>query len=210
MVQDFNLDTYKYKKSNNPKAQTKIKELIDSMNLTDIWREVNERDRKYTWHGPNSKMSRLDYFLISKNLEESVNKAEIKSGYRSDHSLITLAFTFINQPKGRGVWKFNNSLVGDIEYVNLVKKIILETKQQYCRGEYKENEDPYDLQLAINDQLVFEMLKLNIRARTIPYTAKKTREREQRERFCELELENLHSNLSQDPLDENNKKMRKN
>ena len=84
--------------------------------------------------GPNSKMSRLDYFLISKNLEESVNKAEIKSGYRSDHSLITLAFTFINQPKGRGVWKFNNSLVGDIEYVNLVKKIILETKQNNTVG----------------------------------------------------------------------------
>ena len=62
------------------------------------------------------------------------------------------------------------------------------------------------MQLTINDQLFFEMLKLNIRARTIPYTAKKKREREQRERICELELENLHSNLSQDPQEENKQK----
>ena len=74
VVQDFNLDTVNYKSKNNPKAQEVILELKQSLDLVAIWRENNPNVKRFTLRGPNSKQSRLDYFLISSDLEPFVKK----------------------------------------------------------------------------------------------------------------------------------------
>ena len=127
VVQDFNLDTNNYKARNNIKAHDKVIEMKNCLDLVDIWRANNPNDKRYTWRGPNLKQSRLNYFLISTDFEPDVKKVDIDTSYRSDHSPVYLTLQFYNQTKGKGTWKFNNSLLHDKDYVIEIKKCINDT-----------------------------------------------------------------------------------
>ena len=127
VVQDYEIDTANYRSQNNIKAQQQIIDMKNSLDLIDIWRAINPDTKRYTWRGPDLKQSRHDYFLISSDFEPFVKKVDIEISYRSDHSPVCLALQFYNQTKGRGTWKFNNSLLHDKEYVSKVKKM-------YCRN----------------------------------------------------------------------------
>ena len=131
VVMDYEKDNLNYKHKNNPNAQKHIQEIMINLNLVDIWREKHENQRRYTWIGPHNKQGRLDYFLISTDIAQYIEAADIGIRYKSDHNPISVLFKFVQQERGRGNWKFNNNLLGDVEYVNLIKSCITETVNQY-------------------------------------------------------------------------------
>lgn len=51
--------------------------------------------------------------------------------YRSDHSSVVLSVKINEFKKGKGLWKFNTSLLKDREYVEEIKKCINKIKEQY-------------------------------------------------------------------------------
>ena len=55
----------------------------------------------------------------------------INPGYRTDHCSILLKLKFINNERGRGYWKFNNSLLKNKDCVKLVKNTIREIIDTY-------------------------------------------------------------------------------
>ena len=57
------------------------------------------------------KQARLDYYLINDTCLEYVMDTSINPGYRTDYSSIMLKRKFINNERGRGYCKFNNSLL---------------------------------------------------------------------------------------------------
>ena len=77
--------------------------------------------------------------------------------------------------KGRGYWKFNNSLLKDIDYINLVNDTIERVIRQYAATPYNSdnimNVHPRDLNFVISDQLFFDMLLLEIRGKIISYSS---------------------------------------
>jgi len=161
---DFNLvlnpdiDCHTYLHINNPRSRNKLLEIIDEKGLVDIYREFHEHTQRYTWRKNNPlKQARLDFFLISENLLNSINKADIEPSYRSDHSQISLSINFTNFKKGKGLWRFNNSLLSKLEYVKQIKDKIKEIKQQYAIPVYNfQNLDEIhndEIQFIINDQL---------------------------------------------------------
>ena len=83
--------------------------------------------------------------------------------------------------KGKGLWKFNNSILHDTEYVKLVKKQIKDVKEQYTVHVYNKETirdiDNLDIQLTIDDQLFLEILLTEIRGTTISNATFKKRER---------------------------------
>ena len=182
---DYKIDCKNYQAKNNPQAQNLVNDKLNSLGFLDIWRLRNPGKKSFTWFGPNRKMSRLDYFLISEDLIDNVTDAEIIPGYRTDHSLITLDLCLFKNTKGKGFWKFNNSLLHDKTYVNLVKQCIQETVDQYRTDSALNEFDPKTVPFSVSDSLFFDTLKLMIRGKTIPYCAKKKRERIQ----TELDLE---------------------
>ena len=93
-------------------------------------------------------MSRLDYFFISPEFYGFVTEVDIDISYRSDHSLIIVDLNFITQERGKGYWKFNNSLLYDPEYVKKVMETIHETVSSY---RLPENEA-----LSIDDQMLLK------------------------------------------------------
>ena len=101
----------------------------------------------------------------------------IEIGYRSDHSCVVLQLRFCQYQRGRGLWKFNNSLVRDKQYVVIVKETITKPKCQYAVHVYNleniSNISNKNIQLTINDQLFLETLLMEIRGKIISYENRK-------------------------------------
>ena len=196
VVQDFNLDTVNYKSKNNIKSNEQILEMKNSLDLVDIWRSLNPETKRFTWRGPNKKQSRLDYFLISTDFEPFVKKADIDVSYRSDHSPVYLSLQFYNQSKGKGTWKFNNSLLSDKNYIQEIKNCIKETINQYSLpGTDVEDE------VSLNPHLFWEVLKCMIRGKTISYTSFQKKKYNETEIKLEKKLEILNRSFDNNPSD---------
>ncbi len=58
-------------------------------------------------------------------------------GLHSDHSIITFQTGNHKIKRGRGLWKFNVSLLHDVDYVENVKEIIKECNTEY--GQIKDS-----------------------------------------------------------------------
>jgi len=210
MVIDPKLDTYNYLHINNPKARKVMLEIIkDDLGLIDPWRSYNENVKRFTWRQPNPlKQSRLDFFLVSEELMNFIENSEILPGYRSDHSITTINFVFNDLKKGKSFWKFNNSLLKDINYINVVKTKIKEVINQYVATPH--NPDTIDqihrrdLNFQIGDQLFLDVLLLEIRGITISFSSFKKKENHQNELKLQSEiqaLERQHNILDQNLLE---------
>ena len=187
IVGDYNLvinpqmDYHNYLHVNNPRARNKVLELMETCQLTDVYRELHPDDRIYTWRKANPiKQARLDFFLISEPIVLDVKQADILSSYRSDHSPVSLSIRLNEFQHGKGLWKFNNSLLEDEIYLDQIKSVIVDTKSQYAVLTYDRNNldniPDSEIQFTINDQLFLETLLMEIRAKTISYSIFKTRQ----------------------------------
>ena len=192
IVGDWNLlinpeiDCLNYKNVNNPNARFEVLRLMNDLNLFDVWREENEDEKVFTWRRRNKmgdiQMGRLDFFLVSQSLVNFSCQEKIRSGYRSDHSIIEMTLSF-NQDfsNKKNFWKFNNSLLYNFDFINEAKNSILSTKKQYAVLVYNtdniQNIENDIFETNINPQLFLEMLLLNLRSVSISFsTALKKKE----------------------------------
>lgn len=93
--------------------------IINQCDLNDVWRTKNPHRRRYTWRQPTPPIhSRLDLWLISNSLFDSVEEVDIIPSRRSDYSAIILNLNSCPlQPKGRGYWRLNNSFLNEDKYI---------------------------------------------------------------------------------------------
>ena len=115
------MDCFNYKHINNPKERTFVSNKINDNNLFDTFRELHPSLKGYTWRRKNPlKQSRLDFFLVTENTIKSVKTSKIETGYKSDHSMVTLSLTMNNFEHGKGLWKHNNSPLTDTDYLKAI------------------------------------------------------------------------------------------
>ena len=154
--EDFDLaeDLYSYIKFHGFSPWMDKKDLIGGMN----WEKVLEEE-----------ISKSDavIFLFSENILSFLKNCCVEPSYRSDHSRIILELELNPFIRGKGLWKFNNSLLYDADYVNAIKEKILDVKKQYAALAYnfdninEVNND--DLHFTINSQLFLETLLMEVR-----------------------------------------------
>ena len=114
----------------------KLTEINETLDLRDIWRVRNPTKRKYTFrqnHLSGITQWRLDYILISQNPQEYVKKCDVLNALSTDHSLIFCSISKrneFNKGKGKDLWKFNNSLTSNTDFVEQMKQLIENIKQQ--------------------------------------------------------------------------------
>jgi exonuclease III len=179
----------------NPKFRAEILSFLETENLVDIWRVFNPSARIFTWHRGTKQKSRLDYFFTAEHLLNIAINTEILPGIHSDHSLLKLTIGNASERTGRGFWKFNTSLLHDEEYVKNIKNIIRSTGETYSN---------------INDKgLIWEMIKLNVRNYTIPYSAIKKKKQNEllfdlNKRYTELHSIVLSDSATQQITDDYN------
>lgn len=185
IVQNYSIDTKNYKQENNTRAQAKLSDIMSVLDLNDIWRQRNPDVRHFTWRGPHGKLSRLDYFLVSSDIESFVSRSDIGYSYRSDHCPVILELILNNQDRGRGTWKFNNSLLSDKDYVQKVKQVISDIISEYS---IPSSDDNTDVEFSISHQLLWDTMKMKIRGMTIAYTSHLKKEKVKEESRLEVLL----------------------
>ena len=67
--------------------------------------------------------------------------------------MILLSFRFNKFSRGQSYWKFNNSLLRDIQYIIEIKSVIGSVKQQYASEEQNPNLPVNDIS---NDKLILD------------------------------------------------------
>ena len=135
-----------------------IHQLANLYNLTDIWRDENPKNERFTWRNKSLKIQcRLDFFLISKQLSDVAQSCNIINAPETNHSAITLHLKTedLMQPRGPGFWKFNNSLLEDEGYTSKLRQNLPLFREKYA--------DLVDLGLK------WDVIKMEIRGFTIKY-----------------------------------------
>ena len=207
LVQDPKLDYKNYKTINNKNAREKLLDIINDRHLIDPYRDAHPDIKRYTWRRKQPfQQARLDFFLVSEDLLTSVKKCTIENSYRSDHSPVILGLCFNKFIKGKPLWKFNNSLLKDIEYLNIINKKIDEVKLQYSLPVYNfenlQNIPDSEIQLTVNDQLFLDTLLMEIRGQTISYSAYRKKQNDKKEMHLAEKILKLEQNLTQDKMGE--------
>jgi exonuclease III len=132
LVLDLNKDKFGGRKQTNEKCRKSLLEHMENYNLSDIWRIHHPHERKYTWISNTTPkiMCRLDFQLISDNLQGHYVNSDIVPGYRSDHSCTTLTIEIHDNIRGRGFWKFNNLLTQEEDLYNEIDQTVKETTEE--------------------------------------------------------------------------------
>ena len=128
---DFNLflDRSLDAKGGNPclkkQSLSKLLHIKEKLDLCDIWQIRNPKAKQHTFRQQHFScfiQRRLDCIFVSQNFQEIAKYTETLNAISSDHSLFYVHFkTLINFKEGPGLWKFNNSLVLNEEYVLRIK-----------------------------------------------------------------------------------------
>ena len=118
------------------RSSIKLFGLTDQFSLVDVFREQNPSGKQYTWRRVNPlKQSRIDYVFVSKAIYHSgVIRHSIDVGIHSDHSFVHIKISRGCNKRGPGLWRFNNMLLDDDEFVKKVKEEINAAKN--FRGDY--------------------------------------------------------------------------
>ena len=106
--------------------QKLLRSLCADFSLTDIWRKNNPRKVTFTWSNKDhTQASRIDRFLVSKGLTLVTKCNILPCVYDlSDHDFVKIELTTNPSNHGPGIWKFNSSLLSDVEFKNIMSKSI--------------------------------------------------------------------------------------
>ena len=166
--------------------------LCDDLNLVDIWRVKNPTTKSFT-SSQNSPMilCRLDYWLISNNLQDLITTTEIIPAIKTDHSAISLEFSNSDTDiKGPGFWKMNCSLLEDEDYI---KEVTAKIPIWLTEGR---NE-------LTDNRSIWDWIKYNIRVHAIRHSKQKAMERKEKETNLQREFEKAKQIFDSDPNDIN-------
>ena len=164
-VLDYERDRSNKMRHRNQKASDAVNDVIENLDLADVWRVKNGEKTGYTWRKKQPFLAeRLDYILVKESMMQFVKTIEVIPGYKSDYSQVVLDINYIISQRGPGFWRLNKSLLSDKEYVEKINRLIeIKMNQTHLYKTKKQH---------------WEIIKLMIRNSTLQYSAKKKRSRE--------------------------------
>ena len=138
----------------------------------------------FTWRQNIPLMQRrLDYFLISDQLQEQTGLIDVIPSVQSDDSTIVIRINGLKDDlKGRSYWKFNNSLLNDKTFVNLMKDEIF-----ISSNELRKFTDP---------RVKWDLLKYKIRQFAKDYATRKEKEWKAKRVALKTKVRELESIIS--------------
>ena len=126
---DFNCyDSALDKFGGNAAIASYFSDFKSSFKFVDVWRKLHPNIREMTWFNSDFSLgSRLDKFLLSSCLLEFAKSCSISPCSFSDHDYVNLVFDFNDlNPRGPGLWKFNNSLLSDDDFCSFISDRIVD------------------------------------------------------------------------------------
>lgn len=134
VVYDNNLDRSPPSGSNDNHY---LKEFMEKFDVEDVFRQKFPTLKTFTWSTKNlSRMSRIDYWLVSNKVDVTNLNVNTHAAPFSDHKIITLNAELVSKVKiPRAVcWKMNNSLLTHATVIETVKTLINSHWQKACES----------------------------------------------------------------------------
>ena len=156
---------------------------MEELNLSDIYRELHPKSKSFTYVSKSLNLkSRIDYFLISRSLSCDVRQAEIRISAAPDHNAIFLSIDVKSDfSTGPDLWKLNNTLLEDNSYKELIAFYYPPILRKYSE--------------VTDSQLLWELIKMELRSKTIGYSKEKRRKLRDKEEALQKELQKLDFKL---------------
>lgn len=169
----------------NPGFRKELIVFLDNFALCDPWRNRHHKEKIFTWSRAN-KASRLDYIFTPIHCLNCITNTNYLDVPFTDHRLISVSFNTKPEPRGKGFWRVNNSLLENPDIFQEVVDLIRQKKVEYGTKERL---------------LKWELIKFNIRELMVSWQSKLRRERN----ALQLEIQDRIDLLTQDPdgLDQN-------
>jgi hypothetical protein len=149
----------------NHKYRDLLKNVMEEMDMSDCWRLAHQNKRKFTCRsgkrGEGVTQSRIDIIFVKDSLLNMLTMAKIEPGFMSDHNYTIISLKLNNSRRGKGTWKFNNLLLKDHEYVELIKNLL--------RNDIEDNSHYED------KGFLWDFLKMRIRTETMTYSGRKNK-----------------------------------
>ena len=160
--------------------------MMKEFSLIDVYRNLNPNKLCFTYESKALKLSsRIDFFLVSQPLANRVSHLDTLVSIAPDHKAIRVQLQLENDNRGPGLWKFNNSLLEDEIYVKLITDSYAVIQNKYSGIEDK--------------RLKWELIKMEIRGITIPFSKNKAKQLHQKERDIQNRLLVLDRVISNSP-----------
>ena len=175
----------------------KFLELKDKFDLCDIWRIKHPKTKTFTFrqkHFSGFIQRRLDYISVSHNLQERARYVDILNAVSTDHLPVFCSLLNTTEfPKDPGIWKLNNSLIFDRNFVQEMKCFIHDTMKTLLTKD------------VFEEQSQWEILKYEIRIFSIRYLKVIANEKRKKQHqlksklkileksfFCDKNIEEYH------------------
>ena len=158
--------------------------MMSENELCDIFRVRNLDVKQFTWRNKNPFIQkRLDYFILSEGLQNSIEIMDTIPSVQSDHSVLKLKISPINErTRGPSSWKFNNSLVHDSNFVRQMKLKIPSFYQE---------------SLELSDARGrWEYMKYKMREFSMTFSKQKAYQRKKRRIFLENRVKTFETKLA--------------
>ncbi len=99
-----------------------LSDFKSTFNVVDVWRKLHPKAREMTWFNSDFSLGcRLDKFLLSAGRLACAKSCSISPCSFSDHDYVSLVLDFHGlNPRGPGLWKFNNSLLDDDDFCTFI------------------------------------------------------------------------------------------
>ena len=101
--------------------------------LVDAWRLLNLNGRRYT---SRRRRPEIHFFSLSQSPTCNVTNSDISTGFKTDHSLITIKLALHSNRRAPGFWKLNTSLLQKEGYVNQIRKEIKAVQEKILRVQF--------------------------------------------------------------------------
>ena len=216
IVGDFNVtlepavDNMHYAQNRNNNARAKLKDLMSQHGFVDAFRQIKGNKKGFTWLNPGGmQRARLDMAILSNAVLPFISNFQHLVAFKSDHKPIMITLDFDKFLRGKGYWKFNNALLMDREYIDLIKKSINDTCAKYiahpqyncfysdANDEERERfsalspEELQELDFSINPNLMYEMLLNDIKNATVAFSVNKKRRSNEEEKKLHEKVQRL-------------------
>ncbi len=120
-------------------SNTALKDFMHRLELVDIWRVKNTNDQEFTWSNKKlSSLSRIDFWLVSRNLDKDYIHVDISTTPLTDHKAVSIKIMFSPEArfnKGSSYWKINSSLLKHNEVKSELERLI----RFYCNKAKRED-----------------------------------------------------------------------
>uniref|UniRef100_A0A3Q2QFH5 exodeoxyribonuclease III n=1 Tax=Fundulus heteroclitus TaxID=8078 RepID=A0A3Q2QFH5_FUNHE len=121
-VRDLIMDKSSQSTQTNTVGVLALDVLSEELGLVVIWRLLHPTEKDFTFFShPDSSYSRIDYFLISRDMVSQVLSSTIGNIVLSDHAPVDIVLHPLERAEKSMRWRFNNCMLNGEENCNFIK-----------------------------------------------------------------------------------------